>query len=379
MTERNGEPREQSDRSGAVTYATATPEQRARLDALLAEIDLEDPRSVLFFGSRAQQELTELSDRMLEGVRTKDAEGAGSALVAMVGALRGFEPSRLDPKRGQGLLGRLLGRGPSLARILQRYEEVRRQIDRIGDELETHKTQLLTDVVSLDRLYATTLDYFRGLELYLAAGVEQLRRLDEEQLPAAERAAGADDLLAAQRIRDLRAVRDDLERRLHDLRLTRQVTMQSLPSLRLVQENDKGLIGRIESVLVNTVPLWRQQLATAVTILRSGAAAHAVRAASDLTNELLTANADQLRTANAETRRQLERGVFDLEAVEHANRQLVATIEDSLQIAAEGRRARAEASQQLAACEAELRRTLASAGTRADAAAGASAGDAEPR
>ena len=375
MSERDDDRRADAERSGALTYATATPAERARLDAVLAEIDLADPRSVLFFGSSAQQELTELSDRLLEGVRTKDAEGAGDALGAMVGALRGFEPARLNPKRGQGLLGRLLGRGPSLTRILQRYEEVRRQIDRIGDELETHKTQLLTDVVSLDRLYATTLDYFRSLELYLAAGVEQLRRLDEEQLPAAERAARADDLLAAQQVRDLRAVRDDLERRVHDLRLTRQVTMQSLPSLRLVQENDKGLIGRIESVLVNTVPLWRQQLATAVTILRSGAAAQAVRAASDLTNELLTANADQLRTANAETRRQLERGVFDLDAVEHANQQLVATIEESLQIAAEGRRARAEATERLAACETELRRTLVSAVAHAESAAGDRGGD----
>ncbi len=378
----SGSSREQqphAEPGGPVSYATASSEQRARLDALLAEIDLDDPRSVLFFGSRAQQELTELSDRLLEGVRNKDAEGAGDALGAMVGALRGFEPARLDPKRGQGLLGRLLGRGPSLARVLQRYEEVRRQIDRIGDELETHKTQLLTDVVSLDRLYATTLEYFRALELYLAAGVEKLRRLDDEQQPAAERAVQAGDVLAAQRVRDLRAVRDDLERRVHDLRLTRQVAMQSLPSLRLVQENDKGLIGRIESVLVNTVPLWRQQLATAVTILRSGAAAHAVRAASDLTNELLTANADQLRTANAETRRQLERGVFDIDAVEHANRQLVATIEESLQIAAEGRRARAEATQQLAACEAELRRTLVSAGEPAERPAGAPGAEPDTR
>lgn len=379
MSGSTGEQQPHAEPGGPVSYATASPEQRARLDALLAEIDLDDPRSVLFFGSRAQQELTELSDRLLEGVRNKDAEGAGDALGAMVGALRGFEPARLDPKRGQGLLGRLLGRGPSLARVLQRYEEVRRQIDRIGDELETHKTQLLTDVVSLDRLYATTLEYFRMLELYLAAGVEQLRRLDDEQRPAAERAVQAGDVLAAQRVRDLRAVRDDLERRVHDLRLTRQVEMQSLPSLRLVQENDKGLIGRIESVLVNTVPLWRQQLATAVTILRSGAAAHAVRAASDLTNELLTANADQLRTANAETRRQLERGVFDIDAVEHANRQLVATIEESLQIAAEGRRARAEATQQLAACEAELRRTLVSAGERAERPAGAPGAEPDTR
>jgi uncharacterized protein YaaN involved in tellurite resistance len=172
-------------------------------------------------------------------------------------------------------------------------------------------------------------------------------------------------VLAAQRLRDLRSLRDDLERRVHDLRLTRQVAMQSLPGIRLVQENDKGLIGRIESVLVNTVPLWRQQLATAVTIVRSGEAAQVVRAASDLTNELLTANADQLRSASAETRRQLERGIFDIESVRHANQQLVATIEESLQIAAQGRQARAEAARQLEECEAELRRTLVSATARA--------------
>jgi len=358
--------------SRPVRYASADPEQRARLDALLAEIDVADPRSVLFFGSRAQQELTEVSERMLEGVRQKDADAAGSALGSMVAILRGFDPGKLDPSRKPGLLGRLLGRGTSLARLLQRYEEVRRQIDRVGDELQEHKTALLTDVVSLDRLYDTTLDYFRSLELYVAAGEEQLRRLDEERLPAEQQAASAGaDVLAAQRLRDLRAVRDDLERRVHDLRLTRQVAMQSLPAIRLVQENDKGLIGRIESALVNTVPLWRQQLATAVTIARSGEAAHAVRAATDLTNELLTANADQLRTASAETRRQLERGVFDIEAVRHANQQLVATIEESLQIAAQGHQARAEAARQLEECESELRRTLASATARAREAGGA--------
>jgi uncharacterized protein YaaN involved in tellurite resistance len=359
--------------SRAVRYATAEPEQRARIDALLAEIDVDDPRSVLFFGSRAQQELTELSDRMLEGVRQKDADAAGSALGAMVSTLRGFDPGRLDRP---GLLGRLFGRGRSLAGLLQRYEEVRRQIDRIGDELEEHKSSLLTDVVSLDRLYDATLEYFRSLELYIAAGEEQLRRLDEEHLPAEERAAGAGgNTLAAQRLRDARALRDDLQRRVHDLRLTRQVAMQALPGIRLVQENDKGLIGRIESALVNTVPLWRQQLATAVTILRSGEAARAVRAASDLTNDLLTANADQLRTGSAEARRELERGVFDIESVRHANQQLVATIEESLQIASEGRQARAEAARQLEACETELRRTLASATARARE---AGAGDSGP-
>lgn len=362
MNEPN-QPRDEGPRP--IRYATAEPDERARIDALLAEIDPADPRSVLFFGSRAQQELTELSDRMLEGVRQKDADAAGSALGSMVAALRGFDPGRFDPRRRAGLLGRLLGRGAGLAGLLQRYEDVRRQIDRIGDELESHKTKLLTDVVALDRLYDRMLEWFRQLELYIAAGEEQLRRLDEEILPAEERAAAAGgDVLAAQRLRDARTVRDDLDRRVHDLRLTRQVAMQGLPGIRLVQEADKGLVGRIESTLVNTVPLWRQQLATAATILRTSEAAGAVRAASDLTNELLTANADALRQASADARREHERGVFDVEAVEHANRELVATIEESLRIAAEGRQARADAARRLEACEAELRRTLAAATAR---------------
>jgi uncharacterized protein YaaN involved in tellurite resistance len=167
-----------------------------------------------------------------------------------------------------------------------------------------------------------------------------------------------------QRLKDLRSARDDLERRVHDLKLTRQVTMQGLPSIRLVQENDKGLINKINSTLVNTVPLWRQQLAQAVTIYRSGAAADTLRSATDLTNDLLRANAENLKSANAEARRQIERGVFDIEVVKQANQALIETIEESLAIADQGKRARAAASQELGRLEADLRRALASASAR---------------
>ena len=249
--------------------------------------------------------------------------------------------------------------------MLQRYEQVRDQIEDITGRLEQHKTGLLVDIESLDRLYAASLEYFHTLEQYIAAGEEKLRDLDGAVIPRQAAAVGeGDDTLAAQRLRDLRAVRDDLERRVHDLRLTRQVTMQSLPSIRLVQENDKALVGKINSTLVNTVPLWRQQLAQALTIHRSREAAGAVAAASDLTNDLLRANADNLRQANAETRREIERGVFDIEAVSEANRTLIDTIEDSLRIADEGREARARASAELDALEAQLRQSLAAASAR---------------
>jgi uncharacterized protein YaaN involved in tellurite resistance len=346
--------------------APAPGQDQQQVAALLAEINLHDSNSIIFFGSKAQEQLTTVSDQMLEGVRNKDSGPAGAALNDMVSVLRGFDLDELDPNRKPGFFARLLGKAKPLAKIVQQYELVRNQIDDISDALERHKTQLLTDIASLDRLYTANLDYFHTLELYIQAGEEKLRQVDAEELPALEREVTASgEMVKAQQLRDLRASRDDLERRVHDLKLTRQVTMQSLPSIRLVQENDKGLIGKINSTLVNTVPLWRQQLAQAITIYRSGQAAETVKAATDLTNQLLEANADNLRQANAQTRAQIERGVFDIETVKKANQTLIATIEDSLRIADEGRRQRREAAAQLEACETELRQALASAQARA--------------
>ena len=345
--------------------APAPAQDQQQVIALAKELDLRDSNSIIFFGSKAQEQLTTISDKMLEGVRNKDTGPAGSALNEMVAVLRGFDLDELDPNKKPGFFARLFNKAKPLVKIVQQYETVRNQIDTISDALERHKTELLTDVATLDRLYTANLDYFHTLELYIAAGEEKLRTVDAEELPALEReVTTSEDMVKAQTLRDLRTSRDDLERRVYDLKLTRQVTMQSLPSIRLVQENDKGLITKINSTLVNTVPLWRQQLAQAITIYRSGQAAETVKAATDLTNQLLEANADNLRQANAQTRAQIERGVFDIETVKKANQTLIATIEDSLRIADEGRRHRQEATVQLEACETELRQALAATQAR---------------
>ena len=227
---------------------------------------------------------------------------------------------------------------------------------------------MLKDVKSLDKLYEKTLDFYDELALYIAAGEAKIAELDATTIPAKEaevKAAPEDQgVMKAQELRDIRAARDDLERRVHDLKLTRQVTMQSLPSIRLVQENDKSLVTKINSTLVNTVPLWETQLAQAVTIHRGREAAGVVKEASDLTNELLKKNAENLRTANAEIRTEMERGVFDIEAIEKANDDLIATIEDSLRIADEGKAKRAEAEQSLIKMEGDLKSALASAKAR---------------
>ncbi|MGZ5009970.1 MAG: toxic anion resistance protein [Methylobacter sp.] len=342
--------------------AEAPAERKQLVQKLLNEIDVSNTQSIIFFGSKAQEQLTTISDRMLDGVKNKEIGPAGDDLNEMVATIRGFDVDNLDPNKQQGFFDRLMGKAKPVVKFLQQYEEVRKQIDTITDKLERHKTNLLTDITSLDRLYQANLDYFHMLEDYIAAGEEKLRQLDEVIIPEQERQAGTtNEVIAAQNLRDLRAARDDLERRVYDLRLTRQVSMQSLPGIRLVQENDKGLVNKINSTIVNTIPLWRQQLATAVTIYRSAQAAETVKAATDLTNELLAANAESLKQANAETRKQLERGVFDIETVKKANDALIATIEESLQIADQGKKMRREAVVQLEQCETELRKTLASA------------------
>jgi uncharacterized protein YaaN involved in tellurite resistance len=345
-----------------VALADAPPAEQHQIKALLAELDVTDSSSIMHFGAQAQQQLTEVSDQMLEGVRSKDTGPAGQTLSEMVGTLRGFDVDALDPNAKKGFFARMFGAGKPIVKFLQEYEEVRDHIERITIDLERHKTRLLTDVTGLDRLYDANLAYFRELDHYIAAGDAKLAELDQQTIPAlANQVASADDMVQAQNLRDLRGARDDLERRVHDLRLTRQVAMQALPSIRLVQENDKGLINKINSTLVNTVPLWRQQLAQAITIYRSGRAAETVKAATDLTNELLRANAENLKTANAEARQQIERGVFDIETVKQANQALIQTIEESLQIADEGKRARAAATAELTQMETDLRKTLAAA------------------
>ncbi len=354
--------------AAAPTLAQANPAVAEEIRKRIAELDIRDTGSIVHFGARAQNELQEISQAMLADVKNKDVGPAGESLREIVTTIRGFSVSELDVRRERSWWEKLLGRSAPFAKFVASYEQVQSQIDRISSDLDSHQHRLLKDIKSLDVLYERTLNFYDELALYIAAGEEKLARLDRDDIPAKAAAVEAapenDKVMAAQELRDLRSARDDLERRVHDLKLTRQVTMQSLPSIRLVQENDKSLVTKINSTLVNTVPLWETQLAQAVTIQRSAEAARAVKEANDLTNDLLTANARNLRQANAQIRTQIERGVFDIEAVRTANAELVSTIEDSLRIADEGRTRRAAAEEDLTAMERELRKTLASASAR---------------
>ena len=339
------------------------PTNQAMVNKYMSELDMSDTNSIIFFGSKAQQELTAISSTMLDGVRNKDVGPAGDALTNMVSALKGFDARSLDPNRKPNFFMRLLGMGQdNLVRFQSKFDTVQGQVDQIEIDLEKQKTVMLTDIEKLDKLYDANLDYFHDLELWIDAGEKKLALLDEQDIPALEaKAEETGEMLDAQAVRDLRSARDDLERRVHDLKLTRQVTMQSLPSIRLVQENDKALVNKINSIVVNTKPLWQQQLAQAIAIHNMAKTGQAVEAAQDLTNDLLKANAENLRSGNAQVREQIERGVFDIETVQEANDSLIGAINDSLLIADEAKNKRAEAVIAMQSMENDLKTVLKSA------------------
>ena len=356
---------EPTDANAVIMFEQADAPIGAEIRSRMDELDMGDTQSIISFGSAAQAELQEISQAMLQDVRNKDVGPAGDSLRGIVTTIRGFSISELDVRRDRSWWEKLIGRAAPFAKFTAKFEKVQSQIDKITDNLLSHEHTLLKDIKSLDMLYEKTLQFYDELALYIAAGEAKVAELDATVIPAKEKeveaAAENDQVMVAQELRDLRAARDDLERRVHDLKLTRQVTMQSLPSIRLVQENDKSLATKINSTLVNTVPLWETQLAQAVTIQRSVEAAKAVREANDLTNELLTSNAKNLRSSNKIIREEMERGVFDIEAVKAANADLIGTIEESLKIADAGKAKRAAAEVDLKEMEAKLRDTLASA------------------
>ncbi|UJF24711.1 toxic anion resistance protein [Suttonella sp. R2A3] len=338
---------------------TTTLDQ-TRVSEIANTIDLHNTQSILEFGFDAQKQLTEISDQMLLDVKSKDSGATGELLNKMIGVLRGFQGEETGLNKKPGFFARLFGKTQaSFERFLSRFDTVSDQIDQISNHLEEQKQTLLVDVKSLDALYDANLDYYRELCHYIAAGESALEKSDTVVLPRLrEEAEASDDIAAAQRLRDHQERRDELDRRLHDLRLTRQVAMQGLPSIRLLQENDKGLVNKINTTLINTVPLWRQQLAQAIAIHHAQDAADALKASSDLTNELLEKNATNLQQANRSSREQIERGVFDIESIERANQNLINTIEESISLHDQARNQRQEAVGRLDAAERALKDSL---------------------
>ncbi len=346
--------------------APAAPEPPAWDDSMLSEaekkmvedfagqIDLSDSAAGLQYGAGAQKKMADFSESALNNVRTRDLGEVGDLLSGVVTELKSF-----DAEEEKGFLGFFKKSSNKMTAMKAKYAKAEVNVDRICKVLEGHQVQLLKDAAMLDKMYELNLTYFKELSMYILAGKKKLYTVEHTELPAllerAEKSGLPEDAQAA---RDLDARCKRFEKKLHDLELTRMISMQTAPQIRLVQDNDTVMVEKIQSTIVNTVPLWKNQMVLALGAAHSAQAAEAQRKVSDMTNELLKKNAAALKTASAEVARQSERGIVDLETLRTTNETLISTLDEVLQIQAEGRRARVEAEAEMGRLEGELKAKL---------------------
>ncbi len=344
-------PGEQGPESEQVTL---TPEEEKLVEEFAARIDLTNSNMVLQYGAGAQKKIADFSDSALEHMRTKDLGEIGEMLTEVVGELK-----TLDEGEEKGIFAIFRKGGNRLNSMKARYEKAEVNINRICKVLEGHQIQLLKDIATMDRMYEVNLSYLRELSMYILAGKKKLGETMGRELPKAVEKARQSGLPEdTQAANDLANLCSRFEKKIHDLELTRMVSLQMAPQIRLVQNNDTVMSEKIQSTLVNTIPLWKTQMVLAVGLNHSAEAARAQRQVSDATNELLKKNAQMLKMATVETAREAERGIVDMETLKATNQSLIATLDEVMKIQEEGRQKRREAQAELGRMEEELRQKL---------------------
>lgn len=325
--------------------------EKKQVDEFVKVINISDSNQVLQYGSGAQKKMADFSEKAIENVRTKDMGEVGNLLAGVVAELKDFEDT--DDK---GIFGFFKKQGNKLKALKTKYDKAEVNIDKIVDALEEHQVVLMKDSAMLDQMYQLNLTHFKELTMYIIAGKKKLydvRNKDLKELVAKAEASGKpEDVQAA---RDLEAMCTRFEKKLYDLELTRTVAMQTAPQIRLVQENDILMSEKIQSTIVNTIPLWKTQMTLALGIEHASQAAKAERAVNDMTNKLLTKNAEMLHQASVEVAKESERGIVDIETLTKTNETLINTFDEVMQIQKEGREKRAAAEVEMARIEAELK------------------------
>lgn len=333
-----------------------SPDERRMIEDFSEKIDLTNSAVILSYGSGAQSKIADFSDTALNNVRTMDLGETGEMIVDLVSELKGFN---FDQEEQKGFLGIFKRTGNKIAEMKTRYDKTEVNIERICTELEAHQDRLIKDIAVLDKLYAANQNNFKELSMYIIAGKKRLDSARKKDL--AEFVARAEETKLpedAQAANDFAALCDRFEKRIHDLELTRMVSIQMAPQIRLVQNNDTIMTEKIQSTLTNTIPLWKSQMVIALGLAHSQQALAAQRAVTDMTNELLKKNADALKMGTVETARESERGVVDMETLQHTNETLISTLDEVLKIQEEGRTKRANAEQELARMETQLKQKL---------------------
>ncbi len=342
-------------KAGPDLSSLSPAEQKAVLD-FAEKIDLSNSGVVLQYGAAAQKNIANFSESTLNAVRTKDMGELGDMVSDLVAQLKGFSAEEEEKK---GFLGMFKKASNNLQNMKIKYDKAETNVDKIAEQLEQHQVVLMKDVALLDQMYEKNLEYFKQLSMYILAGEKKLadeRATTLQELYAKAQASGLPE--DAQAANDYAALCDRFEKKLYDLKLTRQISIQMGPQIRMIQNNDTLMTEKIQTSLVNTIPLWKSQMVLALGISHSKQAMEAQRAVSDMTNELLKKNADMLKVATVETAKESERGIVDIETLQHTNQSLISTLDEVMAIQTEGRQKRQEAEVELQRIEGELRQKL---------------------
>ena len=335
---------------------TITPEQRAEIDSIKEKLDLTDSGAVIQFGGAAQKNIADFSDSVLSTVRTKDSGQVGELLGQLVTGVKEYEEEDKSFWKKLPIVGALAGKAEN---IKQRYDKLSVQVERISGELDKARMDMMKDIIMFDVLYDKNLEYFRSLELYIKAGEEKLAETRDTVLPKLrQEAAASADPMAAQVVSDFESTVDRFEKRVHDLKLSKTIAIQTAPQIRLIQNNDKMLVDKVQSAIYNTIPLWKNQMVIALGLQRQKKVIELQRAVSNATNELLKKNAEMLKQNTVDAAKENERGIVDIETVKKVNDDLVSTIEETIKIQQDGRQKRANAEKELLAIEQRLKETL---------------------
>lgn len=341
---------------------TLSPEEQKMVQDFAAQIDISNTQQILQYGAGCQKKIADFSESALSNVRTKDMGEVGEMLTQVVAELKSMGE---DEEESKGLFGMFKKKANQLSTMKAKYDKAEVNVNRISEALEQHQITLLKDVAMLDKMYELNLNYFKELSMYILAGKQKLKTAMETELPAlvekAEKSKLPEDTQAA---RDFSEMCNRFEKKIHDLELTRMVSLQMAPQIRLIQNNDTVMSDKIQSTLVNTIPLWKSQMVIAIGLSHSTDAAKAQREVSDMTNELLKKNAETLKTATLETARESERGIVDIETLQTTNQTLISTLDEVLKIQEEGREKRRNAEAELQKIESEMRDKLLELSTR---------------
>jgi uncharacterized protein YaaN involved in tellurite resistance len=353
-------PIQQESESKPVKLIDVIPEEnRAKAYQLAEQIDPKNHQAMIMYGTQAQGKLLSFSHAMLDHVQKKDVGEIGDIISDLMKHLNQVSPDELRTEK-PSLFSRMFGKvSGTIQEVLSKYQKTGAQIDRISVKLDRSKNVLLSDIGMLEKLYETNKEYFHALNIYIAAGEIKLEELHEKTIPALRKAAEeANDQMKFQEVNDMIQFADRLDKRLHDLKLSREITIQSAPQIRLIQNTNQALVEKIQSSIVTAIPLWKNQVAIALTLIRQRHAVEAQKQVSKTTNELLLKNAEMLKTNTIETARENERGLVDIETLKKTQENLISTLEETLRIQEEGRTKRRLAEQDLAAMENDLRLKL---------------------